>query len=150
LPRAALCHRYGGGDLDAYSLFDTVGFRAAELRQQQGIAGALQAGGVALQATPPVYETGTIRGGRPAARAAAAERARWRRAVVAGQAAPAAPRHRRHARQRRRRAGLAQFLRYTWGGHPLVLAMLAGGKRFQPTSPCIIRMWPAVSRAASA
>ena len=41
---------------DAYSLFDTVGFRAAELRQRQGIAGALQAGGVALQATPPVYE----------------------------------------------------------------------------------------------
>lgn len=115
---------------DAYSLFDTVGFRAAELRQRQGIAGALQAGGVALQATPPVYEEQAL------SVAAGRRRGPLQPNVLDGAVLwsldkqpllclgiAGTPVSDDDAR------AFAQFLRYTWGGHPLVLAMLAGGKQ---------------------
>lgn len=114
----------------SYSLFDAVGFRTVELRHRQGIAGVLKAGGVEQHATPPVYEEQALsvlaskrRGpllpnvqdgavlwsldGQPLLKLA-----------IGGSTVNDA-----EARS------FAQYLRYTWGGHPLVLGMLASGKR---------------------
>ena len=115
---------------DTYSLFDVVGFRAAELRHRQGLGGMLKAGGLEQHATPRVYEEQALsvldnkrRGalqpqvldgavlwsldGQPLLRLGIAG------SPVSGDDATA----------------FAQYLRYTWGGHPLVLKMLADGKR---------------------
>ncbi|WP_409027450.1 hypothetical protein OX462_27270 [Janthinobacterium sp. SUN098] len=115
---------------DTYSLFDVVGFRAAELRHRQGLGGMLKAGGLEQHATPRVYEEQALsvldnkrRGalqpqvldgavlwsldGQPLLRLGIAG------SPVSGDDATA----------------FAQYLRYTWGGHPLLLKMLADGKR---------------------
>ena len=115
---------------DTYSLFDVAGSRAAELGHRQGIVGMLKAGGLGQHATPPVYEEQALsvldnkrRGpllpqvldgavlwsldGQPLLRLDIAG------SPVSGDDA----------------AAFAQWLRYTWGGHPAVLKMLADGKR---------------------
>ncbi|HEU4816993.1 hypothetical protein [Janthinobacterium sp.] len=115
---------------DTYSLFDVAGFRAAELHHRQGLAGMLKAGGLEQHATPRVYEEQALsvldnkrRGalqpqvldgavlwsldGQPLLRLGIAG------SPVSGDDATA----------------FAQYLRYTWGGHPLLLKMLADGKR---------------------
>ncbi|MGK5077406.1 hypothetical protein [Janthinobacterium sp. HLX7-2] len=113
-----------------YSLFDAVGLRAVELRHRQGSAGVHQAGGVEQHAAPLVYE-------EQALSVLAAKRrgpllpnvldgaVLWSldqqpllRLGIAGTAVSDGD-----AR------AFAQYVRYTWGGHPLVLAMLASGKR---------------------
>ena len=115
---------------DTYSLFDVAGFRRIEIAHRQGMAGALKAGGLQAHVTPPVYEE----------QALSVPGARWRNALVpqlldgavlwsldghpllrlgidgspvSGDEATA----------------FAQYVRYNWGGHPLVLKLLAGGKR---------------------
>ncbi|MEX0142617.1 hypothetical protein D3C87_466870 [compost metagenome] len=115
---------------DTYSLFDVAGFRVFELRHRQGIAGILKAGGLEQHATLPVYEEQALsvldnkrRGalqpqlldgavlwsldGHPLLRLGIAG------SPVSGDDATA----------------FAQYVRYTWGGHPLVLKLLADGKR---------------------
>ena len=115
---------------DTYSLFDVAGSRAAELHHRQGIAGMLKLSGLEQHATPPVYEEQALsvpdnkrRGpllpqvldgavlwsldGQPLLRLDIAG------SPVSGDDATA----------------FAQYLRYTWGGHPAVLTMLADGKR---------------------
>ncbi|MBE3026570.1 phage tail tape measure protein [Janthinobacterium sp. GW458P] len=115
---------------DTYSLFDVAGSRAAELGHRQGIAGMLKVSGLEQHATPPVYEEQALsvldnkrRGpllpqvldgavlwsldGQPLLRLEIAG------SPVSGDEADA----------------FAQWLRYTWGGHPAVLKMLADGKR---------------------
>ena len=115
---------------DTYSLFDVAGFRVFELRHRQGIAGMLKAGGLEQHATLPVYEEQALsvldnkrRGalqpqvldgavlwsldGHPLLRLGIDG------SPVSGDEATA----------------FAQYVRYTWGGHPLVLKMLADGKR---------------------
>ncbi len=115
------------------------------------MAGALQAGGLQAHVTPPVYEEQAL--SVPAARRRNAllpqvldgavlwsldEQPLLRLGIagspVSGDDATA----------------FAQYLRYTWGGHPLVLKMLADGKRIPADSPCITRRWAARSRAISA
>ncbi|SIP95731.1 hypothetical protein SAMN05880566_101238 [Janthinobacterium sp. TND4EL3] len=115
---------------DTYSLFDVAGSRAAELGHRQGIAGMLKASGLDQHATARVYEEQALsvldnkrRGpllpqvldgavlwsidGQPLLRLEIAG------SPVSGDEARA----------------FAQWLRYTWGGHPAVLKMLADGKR---------------------
>ena len=115
---------------DTYSLFDVAGFRVFELRHRQGIVGILKAGGLEQHATLPVYEEQALsvldnkrRGalqpqvlngavlwsldGQPLLRLGIAG------SPVSGDDATA----------------FAQYLRYTWGGHPLLLKLLADGKR---------------------
>ncbi|OEZ49593.1 hypothetical protein JAB1_22550 [Janthinobacterium sp. MP5059B] len=115
---------------DTYSLFDVAGFRVFELRHRQGIVGILKAGGLEQHATLPVYEEQALSvldnkrrnalapqvldgavlwslDGQPLLRLGIAG------SPVSGDDATA----------------FAQYLRYTWGGHPLVLKMLADGKR---------------------
>ncbi|MCX7293051.1 hypothetical protein [Janthinobacterium sp.] len=115
---------------DTYSLFDVAGFRRIESEHRKGLAGALKAGGLQDHVTPPVYEEQALsvpatrrRGallpqmldgavlwsldGQPLLRLGIAG------SPVSGDDATA----------------FAQYLRYTWGGHPLVLKMLADGKR---------------------
>ncbi|WP_454773087.1 hypothetical protein [Janthinobacterium tructae] len=115
---------------DTYSLFDVAGFRRFEIEHRKGMAGALQAGGLQVHVTPLVYEEQSL--SVPAARRRNAllpqvldgavlwsldEQPLLRLGIagspVSGDDATA----------------FAQYLRYTWGGHPLVLKMLAGGKR---------------------
>ncbi|WP_426087311.1 hypothetical protein [Janthinobacterium sp. PSPC1-1] len=115
---------------DTYSLFDVAGFRRFEIGHRKGMAGALQAGGLQAHVTPLVYEEQSL--SVPAARRRNAllpqvldgavlwsldEQPLLRLGIagspVSGDDAVA----------------FAQYLRYTWGGHPLVLKMLAGGKR---------------------
>ncbi|APA70687.1 hypothetical protein [Janthinobacterium sp. 1_2014MBL_MicDiv] len=115
---------------DSYSLFDAVGYRSIELRHRQGIAGVLQAGGVEQHATPRVYEEQAL--------SVLADKRRgpllphvldgavlWSldQQPLLNLAIGGSPVGDDDAR------AFAQFLRYTWGGHPLVLDMLAGGKR---------------------
>ena len=111
-----------------YSLFDTVGFRAIELQNRQAIARAMAAARIAAPGIDAVYNeqslsllTGTGEhlvestdggdvvvaiDGKPLLRRSAAGTP-----VSAGDA-----------------AGFVKFLRYTFGGHPLVLDALAAGK----------------------
>ena len=115
---------------DTYSLFDVAGLRMMEMRHRQGMAGVLEAGGLQAHVTPLVYEEQSL--SVPAARRRNAllpqvldgavlwsldEQPLLRLGIagspVSGDDAVA----------------FAQYLRYTWGGHPLVLKMLAGGKR---------------------
>ncbi|MGX9732342.1 hypothetical protein ACWYXO_17185 [Janthinobacterium aestuarii] len=115
---------------DTYSLFDVAGFRVFELRHRQGIAGMLKAGGLEQNATLPVYEEQALsvldnkrRGAlQPQLLDGAVlwsldEQPLLRLGIagspVSGDGATA----------------FAQYLRYSWGGHPLVLKMLADGKR---------------------
>ena len=115
---------------DTYSLFDVAGFRVFELRHRQGIAGILKAGGLEQNATLPVYEEQALsvldnkrRGAlQPQLLDGAVlwsldEQPLLRLGIagspVSGDDATA----------------FAQYLRYTWGGHPLVLKLLADGKR---------------------
>ncbi|MCC7598666.1 hypothetical protein IGS61_14300 [Janthinobacterium sp. FW305-129] len=119
---------------DTYSLFDVAGFRRFEIEHRKGMAGALEAGGLQAHVTPPVYEEQSLSvlagkrhgalvpqvldgavlwslDGQPLLRLGIAG------SPVSGDDATA----------------FAQFLRYTWGGHPLVLKMLADGKRIPAT-----------------
>ncbi|MDX8122761.1 hypothetical protein SKZ59_13310 [Janthinobacterium sp. GMG2] len=115
---------------DTYSLFDVAGFRVFELRHRQGIAGMLKAGGLEQHATLPVYEEQALsvldnkrRGAlQPQLLDGAVlwsldEQPLLRLGIagspVSGDDATA----------------FAQYLRYSWGGHPLVLKLLADGKR---------------------
>ncbi|MDN2704051.1 hypothetical protein O0881_18890 [Janthinobacterium sp. SUN100] len=118
------------GTYDGYSLFDAVGFRAIELRHRQGIAGMLQAGKLEQHATLPVYEEQTLSVLAPRRRGPLTPQVLdgavlWSldgqpllRLGIAGSPVSGAD-----------ATAFAQFLRYTWGGHPLVLKMLADGKR---------------------
>lgn len=118
------------GTYDSYSLFDAVGLRAIELRHRQGIAGTLQAGKLEQHATLPVYEEQTL-----------SVQAARRRGALVPQVLDGAVLWSLD-KQPLLRLGIAgtpvsdddarafaQFLRYTWGCHPLVLTMLADGKR---------------------
>ncbi|SFY13120.1 hypothetical protein SAMN03097694_4683 [Janthinobacterium lividum] len=115
---------------DTYSLFDVAGFRVFELRHRQGIVGILKAGGLEQNATLPVYEEQALsvldnkrRGAlQPQLLDGAVlwsldEQPLLRLGIagspVSGDDATA----------------FAQYLRYSWGGHPLVLKLLADGKR---------------------
>ncbi|MBW3499485.1 MULTISPECIES: hypothetical protein [unclassified Janthinobacterium] len=115
---------------DTYSLFDVAGFRVFELRHRQGIAGMLKAGGLEQHATLPVYEEQALsvldnkrRGAlQPQLLDGAVlwsldEQPLLRLGIagspVSGDDATA----------------FAQYLRYSWGGHPLVLKLLADGQR---------------------
>ena len=118
------------GTYASYSLFDAVGFRALELRHRQGIAGILKAGGVAQHAPPPVYEeqalsvlAGKRRG--PLLPQVQEGTVLWSldQQPLLHLAIGGSPVSDDTAR------AFAQYVRYTWGGHPLVLALLAGGKR---------------------
>ncbi|MGK5029161.1 hypothetical protein [Janthinobacterium sp. MDT1-19] len=115
---------------DTYSLFDVAGSRAAELRHRQGIAGMLKASGLGQQATPPVYEEQALsvldnkrRG--PLLPQVLDGAVLWSldeqpllRLGIAGSPVTGDD-----------ATAFAQYLRYTWGGHPAVLKMLADGKR---------------------
>ena len=115
---------------DTYSLFDVAGFRRFEIEHRKGMAGALQAGGLQAHVTPLVYEEQSL--SVPAARRRNALRPQvldgavlWSldeqpllRLGIAGSPVSGDD-----------AVAFAQYLRYTWGGHPLVLKMLAGGKR---------------------
>ena len=114
----------------SYSLFDGVGFRAVELRHRQGIAAVLKAGGVEQHATPPVYEeqalsvlAGKRRG--PLLPNVQDGAVLWSldQQPLLHLAIGGSPVSDADAR------AFAQYLRYNWGGHPLVLDMLASGKR---------------------
>ncbi|OEZ80376.1 hypothetical protein JAB6_43430 [Janthinobacterium sp. HH104] len=115
---------------DTYSLFDVAGFRVFELRHRQGIVGILKAGGLEQNATLPVYEEQALsvldnkrRGAlQPQLLDGAVlwsldEQPLLRLGIagspVSGDDATA----------------FAQYVRYSWGGHPLVLKLLADGKR---------------------
>lgn len=115
---------------DTYSLFDVAGFRRFEIEHRKGMAGALQAGGLQAHVTPLVYEEQSL--SVPAARRRNAllpqvldgavlwslDEQPLLRLDIAGSPVSGDD-----------AAAFAQYLRYTWGGHPLVLKMLAGGKR---------------------
>ena len=115
---------------DTYSLFDVAGFRRIEIAHRQGMAGALKAGGLQAHVTPPVYEEQAL--SLPAARRRNAlvpqildgavlwslDEQPLLRLGIAG-----SPVSNDDA------TAFAQYLRYTWGGHPAVLTMLADGKR---------------------
>ncbi|MGK5044430.1 hypothetical protein ACQ4WP_00855 [Janthinobacterium sp. GB4P2] len=115
---------------DTYSLFDVAGFRHIEIGHRKGMAGALQAGGLQAHVTPRVYEEQSL--SVPAAR---------RRGALAPQVLDGAVLWSLDEQPLLRlgiagspasgddAAAFAQYLRYTWGGHPLVLKMLADGKR---------------------
>lgn len=118
------------GTYASYSLFDAVGFRAIELRHRQGIAGILKAGGVAQHAPSPVYEEqalsvpdGQRRG--PLQPQVQEGTVLWslEQQPLLNLAIAGSPVSDDVART------FAQYVRYTWGAHPLVLKMLAGGKR---------------------
>jgi len=115
---------------DTYSLFDVAGFRRIEIGHRKGMAGALQAGGQQAHVTPLVYEEQSL--SVPAARRRGAlvpqvldgavlwsldEQALLRLGIAGSPASGDDA------------TAFAQYLRYTWGGHPLVLKMLADGKR---------------------
>ena len=115
---------------DTYSLFDVAGFRRFEIEHRKGMAGALQAGGLQAHVTPLVYEEQSL--SVPAARRRNAllpqvldgavlwslDEQPLLRLGIAGSPVSSGD-----------AVAFAQYLRYTWGGHPLVLKMLAGGKR---------------------
>ena len=115
---------------DTYSLFDVAGFRRFEIGHRKGMAGALQAGGLQAHVTPLVYEEQSL--SVPAARRRNAllpqvldgavlwslDEQPLLRLDIAGSPVSGDD-----------AVAFAQYLRYTWGGHPLVLKMLAGGKR---------------------
>lgn len=115
---------------DTYSLFDVAGSRAAELHHRQGIAGMLKLSGLEQHATPPVYEEQALsvldnkrRG--PLLPQVLDGAVLWSldeqpllRLDIAGSPVSGDD-----------AAAFAQYLRYTWGGHPAVLTMLADGKR---------------------
>ncbi|WP_332860530.1 hypothetical protein [Janthinobacterium svalbardensis] len=115
---------------DTYSLFDVAGFRRFEIEHRKGMAGALQAGGLQAHVTPLVYEEQSL--SVPAARRRNAllpqvldgavlwslDEQPLLRLGIAGSPASGDD-----------ATAFAQYLRYTWGGHPLVLKMLAGDKR---------------------
>ncbi|QYG05090.1 tetratricopeptide repeat protein [Janthinobacterium sp. PAMC25594] len=115
---------------DTYSLFDVAGFRRFEIEHRKGMAGALEAGGLQAHVTPLVYEEQAL--SVPAARRRNALQPQvldgavlWSldgqpllRLDIAG-----SPSSRDDA------TAFAQYVRYTWGGHPAVLKMLADGKR---------------------
>jgi hypothetical protein len=115
---------------DTYSLFDVAGFRRIEIGHRKDMAGALQAGGLQAHVTPPVYEEQAL--SVPAAR---------RRNALAPQVLDGAVLWSLDGQPLLRlgiagspvsgddATAFAQYLRYTWGGHPLVLKMLADGKR---------------------
>lgn len=115
---------------DTYSLFDVAGFRRFEIEHRKGMAGALQAGGLQAHVTPLVYEEQSL--SVPAAR---------RRNALLPQVLDGAVLWSLDGQPLLRldiagspvsgddAVAFAQYLRYTWGGHPLVLKMLAGGKR---------------------
>lgn len=115
---------------DTYSLFDVAGFRHIELQHRQGMAGALKAGGLQEHATPAVYEE----------QALSVSLARRRNALVP-QVLDGAVLWSLDGHPLLRlgidgspvsvadATAFAQYVRYTWGGHPLVLKMLADGKR---------------------
>lgn len=115
---------------DTYSLFDVAGFRHIEIAHRQIVAGALQAGGQQGHVTPPVYEEQSL--SVPAARRRGALQPQVLDGAVLwsldGQpllrlGITGSPVSGDDAR------AFAQYLRYTWGGHPLLLKMLADGKR---------------------
>ena len=115
---------------DTYSLFDVAGFRRFEIEHRKGMAGALQAGGLQAHVTPLVYEEQAL--SMPAARRRNALQPQvldgavlWSldgqpllRLDIAGSPVSGDD-----------AAAFAQYLRYIWGAHPLVLKMLADGKR---------------------
>ncbi|MGK5012274.1 hypothetical protein [Janthinobacterium sp. MDB2-8] len=115
---------------DTYSLFDVAGFRRIEIGHRKGMAGALQAGGLQAHVTPLVYEEQSL--SVPGARRRGAlvpqvldgavlwslDEQPLLRLGIAGSPASGDD-----------AAAFAQYLRYTWGAHPLVLKMLADGKR---------------------
>jgi len=120
---------------DAYSLFDVAAYRRIEIGHRKGMAGALQAGGLQAHVTPPhitppVYEEQAL--SVPAARRRNALQPQvqdgavlWSldeqpllRLGIAGSPVSGDD-----------ATAFAQYLRYTWGGHPLLLKMLADGKR---------------------
>ena len=115
---------------DTYSLFDVAGSRAAELHHRQGIAGMLKLSGLEQHATPPVYEEQALsvldnkrRG--PLLPQVLDGAVLWSldeqpllRLDIAGSPVSGDD-----------ATAFAQYLRYTWGCHPLVLKMLADGKR---------------------
>ena len=115
---------------DTYSLFDVAGSRAAELHHRQGIAGMLKVSGLEQHATPPVYEEQALsvldnkrRG--PLLPQVLDGAVLWSldeqpllRLDIAGSPVSGDD-----------AAAFAQYLRYTWGGHPAVLTMLADGNR---------------------
>lgn len=115
---------------DTYSLFDVAGFRVVELRHRQGIAGILKAGGLEQHATLPVYEEqalsvlGNKRRGalQPQLLDGAVlwslDKQPLLRLGIAGSPVSGDD-----------ATAFAQYVRYTWGGHPLVLKLLADGKR---------------------
>lgn len=115
---------------DTYSLFDVAGFRRIEIGHRKGMAGALEAGGLQAHVTPLVYEEQSL--SVPAAR---------RRGALVPQVLDGAVLWSLDGQPLLRlgiagspvsgddATAFAQFLRYTWGGHPLVLKMLADGKR---------------------
>lgn len=115
---------------DTYSLFDVAGFRRIEIGHRQRMAGALKAGRLQAHVTPPVYEEQSL--SVPAAR---------RRNALVPQVLDGAVLWSldEYPLLRLGIAGspvsgddataFARYLRYSWGGHPLVLKMLADGKR---------------------
>ena len=115
---------------DTYSLFDVAGFRVVELRHRQGIVGILKAGGLEQHATLPVYEEqalsvlGNKRRGalQPQLLDGAVlwslDKQPLLRLGIAGSPVSGDD-----------ATAFAQYVRYTWGGHPLVLKLLADGKR---------------------
>ncbi|MBW3509994.1 hypothetical protein [Janthinobacterium sp. NKUCC06_STL] len=115
---------------DSYSLFDVAGFRRIEIAHRQGMAGALQAGGLQAHVTPPVYEEQALSVSAARRRNALAPQVLDGAVLWALDGQPllrlgiaGSPVSNDDA------TAFAQYLRYTWGGHPLVLKLLADGKR---------------------
>jgi len=109
--------------VDDYALYATVGFRELELRNRDGLAKGLAAAGIASP-VPPVFEEQELSVQRPQGAEVAASKdgdgtsfasgdAKLLHSSAAGTPVSAAD-----------AARFAQFLRYTYGGHPAILRAL--------------------------
>lgn len=113
-----------------YSLFDTVGFRQIEMHNRQAIGGMLHVAKLDDRSTPRVFEEqalSVLAGKAPGQllRTAQNGEALW---SVDGKLLLSSGASNSAVSVDDARA-FAQFLRYTWGGHPLVLDALAEGQQ---------------------
>ncbi|MDN2698482.1 hypothetical protein O0882_19370 [Janthinobacterium sp. SUN073] len=118
------------GTYEQYSLFDVVALRQSEMRHRLGIADVLTVAKRADQVTPQAYEEQalSVRAGKV--------RGRLVPNILDGEVLWSLDEHpllrlgpAHSAGDGQDSKAFAQFLRYTWGGHPLVLKMLADSRQ---------------------
>ncbi|MDO8049268.1 hypothetical protein O3301_12420 [Janthinobacterium sp. SUN211] len=118
------------GTYEQYSLFDVVGQRQSEMRHRLGIADVLTLAKRADHVTPQAYEEQalSVRAGKV--------RGRLVPNILDGEVLWSLDEHpllrlgpAHIAGDGQDSKAFAQFLRYTWGGHPLVLKMFADSRQ---------------------